>query len=202
MQRDNLIELAERHQVQNEIDADAANTILTKITAGLREIEKKRKSFTAPLNQSLKQINDTFREIKEPIEQAKRNLSQRLMAWRTTERERIEAQRRQAEEEARKRDEKREKLQNYHESVGHDTTVLEPTSVQEPIPFEAKDTTKVRVNYDVKVINKQLVPEEYKMVDLARIRQLMFAAARNESNEPIFNMPGIEVFTKEIPVYG
>lgn len=194
--------MAERHQVQNEIDADQANAILTKITAGLNEIEKKRKSFTAPLNQSLKQINDTFRNIRAPIEDAKRNLSQRLMSWRTAEREKIEAQRRQAEEEAHKRDEKREKLQDYHESVGHETTVLEPTTVQEPVPFEAKDTTKVRVNYDVKVINKQFVPEEYKTVDLTRIRKLMFAAARNESNEPIFEMAGIEVFSKEIPVYG
>lgn len=150
----------------------------------------------------MKQINETFRNIRTPIENAKRNLSQRLMDWRTAERERIEAQKRQAEEEARKRDEKREKLQDYHESVGHETTVLEPTPVQEPVSFEAKDTTKVRVNYDVKVINKQFVPEEYKTVDLTRIRKLMFAAARNESNEPIFEMPGIEVFTREVPVYG
>lgn len=153
-------------------------------------------------NEAAKAVRFLRDTVRTPVSEAKLDLSRRLMTWRSEEREKIEEARRLAEEEARKRDEKREKLQDYHESVGHETTELEPTPIQEPVPFEAKDTTKVRVKYDVKVINQQLVPEDCKVVDLAKIRKLMFAATRNESNEPIFEMPGIEVFTTEIPVYG
>ena len=55
-----FIAMAANHIVQDQSSADQANDILMKMTAGLKEIEKKRKSFTAPINESLKEINSSF----------------------------------------------------------------------------------------------------------------------------------------------
>jgi ribosomal protein L9 len=137
--------------------------------------------------------------ILEPLLEAKKSLSERNQAWCRAEEEKIEKAQREDEEAARKRDEKREKIQAYHESVGHKTVELEPTVIKDVIPFIP--TTKERVSYDVKVINKALVPEEHKLIDLVGIRKLMFAAPRDQENRPIFEMPGIEVYAKKIPVY-
>jgi len=174
--------------------------ILTKLTAGLKMIEQKRKSFTAPLNKSLKEINNTFKQIKEPVEDAKRNLSQRLMDWRAAERQRIAEQQRKAEEEARKRDEKRRKIQESHAEKGHDTYELEPTKVEEPIPFEAQDTTKIRKQWDFEIINGSAVPDEYKVIDTAKIRKAIFSA-RDKEGIPQIEIPGVNIFQKEVPIY-
>lgn len=193
--------MAERHKVKNQADADVANIILQKITAGLKMIEQKRKYFTSDLNQQLKKINNDFKQIKEPIEQAKTNLTNRLMAWRQAERERIAEQQRQAEEEARKRDEKRQKIQEAHAEKGHDIYELEPTTVAKPVPLEARDTTKVRKTWDFEVINEKAVPNEYKVVDTARIRKDIFAAERDGDGRPQIEIPGVNIFQKEIPVF-
>lgn len=164
-------------------------------------IEDKRKSFTAPLNQSLREINGTFTKLKEPVEQAKRNLTQRLMDWRTVERERIAAEQRAAEEEARKRDEKRRKIQDFHAEQGHETHELEPTKVAEPVSLETRDTTKVRKQWTFEIFNEKDVPDEYKVVDTAKIRKDIFAAERNEEGRPQIEIAGVNIFQKEVPVF-
>ena len=135
-----------------------------------------------------------------PLEQAKMALNQRNMDWRRAERERVEAVRIESEEKAAKEIERRQAISDAAGDRGLEQHEIAPVTAEEQPPFV--DTTKVRVAYDIRVINKVLVPEEHKVVDLTSIRKLMLATPRNESNEPIFEMPGIEVFTKEIPVYG
>jgi len=163
-------------------------------------VNQKMEPIIKKAHETHKAVVGLKNNILAPLLEAKKGLSERNQAWCRAEEDKIEQARIKAEEEARKRDEKRQKLQNYHEEIGHETTVLEPTEVEEIAPFIP--TTKERKNWDVRVINKALVPEEHKIVDLVGIRKLMRAAPRNEANEPIFEMQGIEVFTKEVPVYG
>lgn len=135
-----------------------------------------------------------------PLEQAKGALNSRNMDWRRAERERIEATRREAEEKAAKEEERRQAISDKAGERGLEQHEIAPVAIEEIAPY--METTKVRITYDVRVINKQLVPEEHKVVDLTKIRKMMFAAPRNEANKPIFEMQGIEIFTKENPMYG
>ena len=108
-----FIEMANAQLVDNQEDAGAANETLVKLTKGLKQIEEKRKSFTQPINQSLKEINKTFKAITEPILVAKSSLSQRLMKWRTTEKQCIHK-----EQEAARREEERRRLLLKEHSYG------------------------------------------------------------------------------------
>lgn len=174
-------------------------TLLRRLTEMINLVNQKLEPIVKKAHETHKAIVGLKNNILEPLLEAKKNLHERNQAWCRAEEERVEKERMEAEEKARKRDEKREKLQDYHESMGHQTTVLEPTKIEEPAPFIP--TTKERITYDVYVVNKALVPEEYKLVDLVGIRKLMLSAPRDSENRPLFDMPGIEVIVKKIAVY-
>jgi len=183
-----FIELAQNHVVQDQDSAEVANGILVKITAGLKEIEKKRKSFTAPLNQSLKEINATFKGITEPISAAKQTLSQRLMSWRATEQRRI----REEQEKARKEEERRRKIQEAHAAKGHKVSE-DITPVEKPMPFSVNDTTKTRSQWTYDILDETQIPRAYLEVNRAAITRAVRAGARD--------IQGVKIYQKEIAVF-
>ena len=52
--------------------------LLNRFSQTIKKIEDQRLSFTAPLNQSLKSINTFFKTFSEPMEQANRELRNKL----------------------------------------------------------------------------------------------------------------------------
>lgn len=195
-----LVELANAHNVQNQADADAANIILTKITAGISAAEKRRKSITGPLNESLRNINAMVKVAMGPVYEAKTRLTTRLMDWRAAEQRKIREEEERRAEEARKKDEMRHKVQESHEERGHKTHELEPTPVEEVAPLARRDTTKVQKRWDFEVVNSKTVPEEYKDVNTGRLRKAIFAN-RDEDGKPTIEIPGVSIFQKEVPVF-
>lgn len=183
-----FIELAQKHQVQDQSSADMANDILVKMTAGLKEIENKRKSFTAPLNQSLKEINNTFKTIMEPIEAAKDALSRRLMEWRASEQKRI----RKEQEKAFKEEERRRKIQEAHAAKGHQVSET-ITPVAKPMSFAVQDTTKTRTQWAYDILDEKQIPREYLIVDRIAITTAVRLGVRD--------IPGVKIYQKEIPIY-
>jgi len=204
-QRNDLVTMAELQHVNNQSDADEANDTLIRITAGLKEIEKKRLSFTAPINKSLREINQTFKDMTAPVEKAKRGLTQRLMEWRASEQRKIREENERLAEEARKKDETRRKIQEAHAAKGHEITELEPTKILEVTPLSVTDTTKVRKNWDFKIIDFSKVSDEYKQLNSVMVRKLMMDAvkkAHEEEKEEIdLVIEGLEFYQKEVPIF-
>jgi len=184
-----LIEMANAHMVLNQSQADEANEILTKINHGLKQIETKRTSFTAPLNQSLKEINATFKKMVEPIKYAKDELTSRLMTWRRQEQARIDAER----EKAAKEEERRRKIQESHAAKGHNVKE-EITPVAKPVPFSINDTTKTRLTWTYDIEDETKVPREYLEVN----RPSITAAVRSG----IRQIEGVRIYQKETPIFG
>lgn len=184
-----FIELAEAHIVKDQETADAANEILVRITTGIKGIEKKRKSFTQPLNQSLKEINATFKEITEPILAAKNTLSGRLMNWRAAEQKRI----REEQEKAQREEERRRKIQESHAAKGHQVKE-EITPVEKPMPFSVQDTTKTRSQWTYDIIEPGTIPREYLEVNRTAITRAVRAGVRD--------IPGVKIYQKEVAIYG
>lgn len=182
------------------MESEGAVTLLTRLTGMIKYVNGEFKPILDKQNAAHKAILSLKTKILAPLEEAKRDLSQRNMAWRTAEQEKRETARREADEKAAKEVERRQAISDAAGERGQEQHEIAPVEVEEPAPFI--DTTKTRANYCVRVIDKQLVPEEHKIVDLTKIRKLMLAAPRNESNEPVFDMPGIEVFNEPVPVYG
>jgi len=184
-----LIELANAHMVIDQSQADEANEILTKINHGLKQIEAKRTSFTAPLNQSLKEINASFKKMVEPIKYAKDELTSRLMTWRRQEQSMIDAER----EKAVREEERRRKIQEAHAAKGH-VVKEDITPVVKPIPFSVNDTTKVQKRWTHEIEDEALVPREYLIVNGPAITAAVRAGVRD--------IPGVKIYQKEIAVFG
>ncbi len=187
-ERDNLIVRANNHIVDNQDNAEEANTILVAINNGLKNIEAKRKSFTSPLNQSLKEINATFKNLVAPIELAKSALSKRLMDWRTAEQKRI----REEQEKAQREEERRRKIQGAHAAKGHKVSE-EITPVEKPVPFAMKDTTKTRTIWAHEIIDENIIPRRYLSVNTSAITKAV--------REGVRDIPGVKIFQKEIPIF-
>ena len=184
-----FIAMANNHLVVDQEGADKANSILQNITQGLKQIEAKRKTFTAPINQSLKEINKTFKDVVAPIEDAKRSLMSRLMDWRRKEQARIDAER----EKAAKEEERRRKIQEAHAAKGHNVKE-EITPVAKPVPFSMNDTTKTRLTWTYDIEDESKVPREYLEVN----RPSITAAVRSGVRQ----IEGVKIYQKETPVFG
>jgi len=184
-----FIELANAQTVLNQEEADTANATLQTIAKGLKQIEEKRKSFTAPLNQSLNEINKTFKDVVAPINEAKQGLTSRLMEWRRQEQVRIDAER----EKAVKEEDRRRKIQEAHAAKGHNIKE-EITPVAKPVPFSVKDNTKIRLTWTYDIEDETKVPREYLEVN----RPSITAAVRSG----VRDIPGVKIYQKETPVFG
>ena len=184
-----LIAMANHHGVENQTEADEANEILKKITHGLKLMEEKRKSFTAPLNQSLKEINETFKQMALPVNEAKTALSNRLMLWRRHEQSRIDEERAKAVRE----EERRRKIQEAHAAKGH-VVKEDITPVAKPIPFSVNDTTKVQKRWTYEIEDSSVIPRQYMAVDGPAITKAIRDGVRD--------IPGVKIYQKETAVFG
>lgn len=183
-----IVGKANNYYVTDQDSATGANEILVEITRGLKQIEEKRKSFTAPLNQSLKEINNTFKAITEPIEAAKAALSGRLMSWRAAEQKRIQEE----QEAARKEEERRRKIQEAHAAKGHQVSET-ITPVEKPMPFSMQDTTRTRKQWTYDIVDEMKIPREYLIVDKTSITRDVSSGVRE--------IPGVRIYQKEVPIY-
>jgi len=174
---------AENQWIVSQADVDKANIILRNITKQMKAIEKKRKSFTQPLNQSLGEINSTFKELVKPLEIAKDILTQKVMDWRDTEKQKIQAE----QERIRKEEERRRKIQEAHKEKGHE--VSEPIVMAKPKPLKETDTTHIRKVWEFEIIEMAKIPHEYLMVNKSFIRE----AIRNG----VRIIPGIRIYQEE-----
>ena len=183
-----LIAMANAHMVIDQSQADEANEILTKINFGLKQIEAKRTSFTAPLNQSLKEINASFKRMVEPVKYAKDELTARLMSWRRQEQARIDAERAKAVKE----EERRRKIQEAHAAKGH-VVKEDITPVLKPMPFSVNDTTKVQKRWTYEIEDSSIIPRDYMVVDGPAITRAIRDGVRD--------IPGDKIFQKETAIF-
>ena len=177
---------AERQKIVNQADVDFVNIILKHISEQMATIERKRKTFTQPINQSLKEINNTFKELVKPLQLAKNILTQKVMAWRREEQEKIRLE----QERIAKEEERRRKIQEAHKEKGHE--VSEPVVMARPEPLRATDTTQTRKVWRFTIIDETKIPQEYLMIDAFKIKEAI--------RDGIRTIPGIRIFQDEIMV--
>lgn len=181
-----FVSQAEKQEIANQTDVDFANVILKHISEQVKMIEEKRKTFTQPLNQSLKEINSTFKELVKPLEKAKTILTHKVMDWRRAEQEKIRIE----QERIAKEEERRRKIQEAHEKQGHE--VSEPVVMVRPEPLKVKDTTTTRKVWKFKIIDSTKIPREYLLVNEIEIRIAIKKGIREIS--------GVKIFQEEIMV--
>ena len=170
-----LIKKVNSFVIENIDSVEVASNFLKVIKNMENKIENKRLEFTSPLNQSLKAINDTFRKLKEPLEQARKSLANKILFWRKEE-----------EEKKRKEEDRRRKIQEAHKKVGHE--VKEIVELEKPKATIGK--TRARKVWTFKVIDFSKISDEFKIINTNEINQ----AIRNGIRE----INGLEIFQKEL----
>ena len=185
-----LVEQANGLQVESSQQSDVANTILTKLNKTLKWADERKRDILRPLKNHIKWLEGEYKKSVAPLQEAKAGLQQRLMGWRAAEQRRI------AEEEAkiRREEERRRKIQEAHAAKGHQVRQeITPVETPRPVPLEARDSTRVRKQWDFEVVDVGQVPLDYLQVDTSAVRE----AIRNGERE----IPGLRIFQKEVPIF-
>ena len=171
---------AESYLVNNAEDVEIASAFLKKVKDMQKMVEDKRLSFTKPLNESLKNINNTFKAMKEPLEEALSIVSKKILVWKRAENERIEA-----EQAAYRKIQEAEaelcRLQN------------KPVVVEEPITI-APVVNRIGNMQTVKrwafeVTDFALVPDSLKALDPVAVNSII--------REGIRTVPGLRIYQEE-----
>jgi len=169
-----LVAQAGQYIIKSVEDVDKSSEFLKKVKDTEREIEAKRLEFTKPLNQSLKAINATFKQLKKPLIESRLVLTDKILSWKKAETAKLEK------EEARRR-----KIQEAHAKKGH--TVEAPVVLDRPQSTIGNTRTTKFWTFEVQDLGK--VPTEYLEIDTVEVRQ----AIRNGVRE----IPGIRIYQDE-----
>ena len=158
-----LVAQAGKYIVESVEDVDKSSEFLKKVRDTEREIEAKRLEFTKPLNQSLKAINATFKQLKEPLVEARQVLTNKILDWKRAETARLEK------EEARRR-----KIQESHVKRGH--TVEAPVVLDRPEKTIGNTRTTKFWTFEVQDLGQ--IPREYMVIDNVAVRKAIREGVR------------------------
>jgi hypothetical protein len=188
-----LLSYAHSRSIASDEDVSNATNDLSLMAKLKKAIEEKRKEYIDPLNSHLKDINDKFKLLSEPLGQADRMTREKVMAYRTeVERKRreIEEVNREAEELARKQ----AALNNGQFTV--DTTpIVVPASPPDHVRTDA-GMLGTQDHWVFEVMDFSLLPTEYKMVDAAKLGKVVRAGLHNIPGVRIWNEPTLRVTVK------
>ena len=169
-----LLKQADSYIIQSIQDVDLASEFLRKLKDAENMIETKRLEFTAPINKSLKAINETFKKLSKPLVDARQRLTEKILTWRRVENDRLA-----------KEEERRRKIQEAHKEAGHE--VKAPIILERP---EAKvGNTQIRKIWTWQVVDYNKVPDIYRELNETAINQ----AVRNGVRE----IPGLRIYQEE-----
>ena len=170
-----LVEKANSFVVESADDVFAASEFLKSIKDTENRVESKRLEFTAGLNQSLKSINGSFKKLREPLEQARKSLSNKILSWRKEEEEKI-----------RKKEEKIRKIQEAHKEAGYEVKEV----VELERPKVTIGNTQTRKLWTFEIVDFSKVPDKYKAINQTEVNQAIRDGERK--------IDGLKIYQKEI----
>lgn len=158
-----LVVQAGQYTIKSVEDVDKSSEFLKRVRDTERQIEAKRLEFTKPLNQSLRAINATFKQLKEPLVEARLVLTDKILSWKKAETARLEK------EEARRR-----KIQESHVKRGH--IVEAPVVLDRPEKTIGNTRTRKVWTFEVQDLGK--VPNMYKEINTSLVREAIRQGVR------------------------
>jgi len=185
-----LRQYAEARVILTNDDLKPANDDLIIIRKVKKAMEEKRKEYLKPFQDHVKETNDAYKMLMEPIEQADKITAGKMLAFDAEQKRKIrEAEAIDAEKLALARREA--------ELKGGEITVdLTPVEKPEAVPDRIRTdmgSSGQRDNWTFTVVDFALVPDEYKMLDSAKVGKLVRAGMRNIPGLDIFNRPSIAI---------
>ena len=194
--------------IATDPDYESAGGLVLEAKTALKRLEEKRTGITDPLNQALRKINDLFRKPKEILEGVIRVLDGKLSGYRA------EQDRKRREEEARLRAQVEAENKRRLEQAEKQAVKLEAkglpeaaqaaretaqVSLEPPPVLAAAEPPKVqglssRKNWQFRITNADLIPDEYWTVDEQKIGGVV-RALKDKTN-----IPGVEAYPVETSI--
>jgi len=189
------------------IDRDSftnASAYFLQIKAHLKTAELERKKIVDPINSGLRNTNDLFKRITEPLEKIKDNLNIAMAAFADSERKKLEQQKRLELEEQKKLAEqaaKQAKIEavDFGSEIALETALslkkradsidVENVSVSQTVRHGAIGTMAETRRWQFRVIDANLVPRDFLIVDEKAIGKI-----KSEYGDSGKTIPGVEFY--------
>lgn len=153
---------AEKYAVNNLEDVENASVFLKQIKDMEKIVEDKRLTFTKPLNESLKNINDTFKKMREPLELAREMVTKKILVWKRVENERIAAE--QAAARKRQQEEAEARAKEMADGLEPVITVIKAPITLAPVENKIGNVQTVK-RWVYEVVDFSQLPDYFKMVN-------------------------------------
>ena len=177
---------AEKRIILTLEDAKVATDDLSIISRLKKAMEEKRKEYLKPLQEQTKAINDVYKILMEPIEAADRVTREKILSFQA-EQGRI---RREQEEINRLRIEAAQKEMELKGEITESVNLVEVLPEAPKRVSTDMGTVGQRMIRKWEVIDAAQVPEEYKVLDSAKITKVVKAG--------IPSIPGIRIYEEPI----
>ena len=184
---------AEARVIKTLEDMKPANDDLNIIRKLKKNMEARRKEYLAPFQDHVKEVNEAYKNLMEPVDIADKITADKMLAF-NREQERI---RREQEEINRLRMEAAQK-----DAALHNGEISEPVNLVEVIPEAPKrtitdiGTTGQRDNWKWEIQDITIVPREYLMVNAGMLTPIVKASKGKIS------IPGIRIYNEPILATG
>jgi hypothetical protein len=190
--------------VATEKDAGDVSDCRQEIKEKLKEIEKTRKSFTEPMLEAKRRIDDEAKRISAPWEAIVRSLDQKLIAWHRSQEEiRIAQEKKRREEEMLKLEAQRQADLELAMATGDEKAAENVVEIEKNLerletkPIEINNatrtgyaTTYLQERWTFEVVDAKLVPRDFLVVDETKLQK--YATANKETAA----VPGVRFFQK------
>ena len=183
-----LLKYAELRVISTADDIKPATDDLAIISKAKKAIEGKRREYVKPLQEQVKIINDAFKVLTQPIEQADQITRGKILAFQA-EQTRI---RQEQEEINRKRLEAAEAEKRLKGELSESVNLVEVISEAPKRVSTEMGTIGQRDNWKWEVIDFAQLPDEYKVVDSA----LLTATVKKHHDEK--QIPGVRIYNEPI----
>lgn len=183
------LEIAKAVEVTDIASAEKSKAVALELKDIGEAVEAVRVKLVKPLNDEVKAINAYAKEIAEPIEGAKKTLTQKLKAWQTAEREKAEAEQAAARAKA--------EAEAAALMASDEASIEEVEKAAEKVEVLAAPVTMARAEKPVTVRNiwkfivkdESKIPREYLMPDTVKIGKAVRGGLRV--------LDGVEIYSEE-----
>jgi len=165
---------AEALTITSDDNVKSATNDLSIISGLKKAIEEKRKEYTQPINDHLKAVNEAFKAFTEPLTQADKITRTKILDYRAE----LERQRQEAEDIARIEQELAERKAALTGEPVVAPEVVEAPPVAPDRYHTEMGTLGKAVIWKFEVVDFSLLPDDYKLPDMIKIRKVITAGAK------------------------
>jgi hypothetical protein len=150
-------------------------------------MEARRKDYLQPFNEHVKFVNETYKTLMLPVEQADKITRDKVMAY---QQEQSRIQREQEEINRLRMEAAQKDAALHHGEISESVNLVEVVDVQKKVSTDMGSLSTAKIT-KWEVIDFSLVPTDYKMIDSAKVGAVVRASKGNIS------IPGIRIWQEE-----